>query len=231
MRMRVLALETTDAFGSVALLEHGVCCCEMRLTGSERSTSALAPAIAAALEKQSWRPDDVALLAVARGPGSFTGLRVGITLAKTLAWTLSIPLVGVDTLDVLAEQADVPSGTLHVILDAQRQELFVATFARAHSAERWQRRGANRLVSWAQFLEELQPDAFVTGPALALGIGERVLSAQKSGPSTWRPTAAAVGELGRYAFLAGQRDDPFTLSPAYGRHSYAEEANAQTRSV
>ena len=80
--MRILALETTAITGSVALLEHEQLVHEIVLRDDQRSAQSLAPAIEAALQAVAWPLASIQLMAIAIGPGSFTGLRVGITTAK-----------------------------------------------------------------------------------------------------------------------------------------------------
>jgi len=103
--MKVLAIETTDQAGSVALLDDRRVVAELRLSRQQRSAQSLAPAMRDLLESACWRPADVWLVAVAIGPGSFTGLRVGVTTAKTFAYAVGCDLVGVPTLEVVAAQA------------------------------------------------------------------------------------------------------------------------------
>lgn len=109
---RILALETSSTSGSLALAdESGRLLAQRRLPRRPRVAQTLIPAIDEMFRAAGWRPSDVGLVAVVHGPGSFTGLRVGVTAAKTFAYALRIDLLGVDTLEVLAWQAfrDVPA--------------------------------------------------------------------------------------------------------------------------
>src|SRR5205823_153504 len=80
------------------------------------------------LATANWLPKEVELVAVTVGPGSFTGLRIGVTTAKAFAYAIGAEVVGVNTLDALAAQALPSPSPLWAILDAQRQELFAAKF-------------------------------------------------------------------------------------------------------
>ena len=101
---RILALETTDTAGGVALCEGDKIVASRALDPERRSAQTLAPAIRDVLCGVGWKPSDVAIVAVAVGPGSFTGLRVGLTTAKVFAWSVGARLVAVDSLDAIAEE-------------------------------------------------------------------------------------------------------------------------------
>src|SRR5688572_22548430 len=116
---RLLAIETTTFTGSIALLDEDRIVAEARLPDELRSAQSLAPAIQTLLSHAGWPVNSLNLIAVAQGPGSFTGLRVGVTTAKTLAYALEAEVLGVDTLDVVAAQAQPITGRIHPVMDAQ----------------------------------------------------------------------------------------------------------------
>src|SRR5690554_5899592 len=97
----ILALETATSLGSVALWDErlvGEYTLNIKRTHSER----LMPAVVRILADAGLGPSDLTAVAVSSGPGSFTGLRIGMMTAKTLAWSLNLPLFGIPTLDALA---------------------------------------------------------------------------------------------------------------------------------
>lgn len=100
--MRLLALETSDVSGSVALCEDGVVTAKRFLPTGRRSAQTLSPTIRSILTDSDWRSSDVECVATTIGPGSFTGLRVGVTTGKMFAWAVGANIIGVDTLDALA---------------------------------------------------------------------------------------------------------------------------------
>jgi tRNA threonylcarbamoyladenosine biosynthesis protein TsaB len=109
--VKILSLETTDLSGSVAASDSSKLLLELELNSSQRSAQSLAPAIHSLLQQVGWKPADVELVAVTVGPGSFTGLRVGVTAAKTFAYAVGADVLGIDTLETIAANV---VGTLRV---------------------------------------------------------------------------------------------------------------------
>jgi tRNA threonylcarbamoyladenosine biosynthesis protein TsaB len=220
--VRILALETSALRGTVTVLEDGRVLGQSELT--QRTAQALAPAIVRQLEAVGWRPQDIQLIAVTQGPGSFTGLRVGVTTAKTLAYAVGAELVAVNTLEVIASQApaDVVEGDIWAVLDAQRQQLFAALFRRdSHGVLQIQ--GETRIIDNAHWLAELKPPVAVTGLGLRNLVNLLPTQITIIDDSQWEPQAAAVGQLAYRAYQSGRRDDLWTLTPHYYRQSAAEE--------
>lgn len=241
--MRLLALETSGFSGSVAASDGDQLLGEIRLEPRMRTARGLAPAIRQLLAQVGWRPADLQLIAVTRGPGSFTGLRVGVTTAKTMAYALKIDVIGVDTLAVIASQAptgaptglttnvaeDAPAvaatpARLSVVLDAQRDQLFVADFE-LDASVRWQVASGSRIVDNAEWLARLSGGEApaVSGPGLEklhsrLPAGCRVVDRE-----LWTPWAASVARVAQRDASEGRRDDLWTLAPEYYRPSAAEE--------
>src|SRR5215207_4396837 len=128
--MRILAIETVDKTGSVAALVDGLVQAELELDPTRRSAQTLVPGIAALLNQAGWKPHEVELVAVTTGPGSFTGLRIGVTTAKTFAYATGCQVLGVHSM--LAIGWRVPSDAEHfsALIDAQRNEVFAADMSR-----------------------------------------------------------------------------------------------------
>lgn len=226
--MRILAIETTATAGSLAAARGGTLLAELPLSAHSGSARSLAPGLKQILEQVGWRPRDVELVAVAAGPGSFTGLRVGVTTAKTFAYCVGASVLGVDTLEVIA--AAVPDGVeaLSVGLDAQRGEVVAQCFRRdAHGLLAPQ--GPWALVPGSDWLADLPRGTCVAGPVLrTLGTSapEHVVLLDRQ---YWFPTAAAVAAVALRRYEAGQRDDVWSLLPRYCRRSAAEEKREAMR--
>jgi tRNA threonylcarbamoyladenosine biosynthesis protein TsaB len=220
--MRTLAIETVETTGSVAALEDECVLAERRLDAAQRSAQSLAPGIEALLRDVRWRPTDVQLVSVASGPGSFTGLRIGVTTAKTIAYAVGCPVIGVHTLLAIASQVPANVWQFCAVLDAQRGELFVAQFVRRASGELFGHENTC-IMSRKQWLEELAPGHVVTGPGLTSIFEQLPREVAAVDRALWAATAATIGLVGWQMFGAGHRADVFGLVPAYFRRTAAED--------
>ena len=221
MSLRILALETSTLDASVAVFEDARILGQVAFDRSRRTAQSFAPAIVHQLESVGWRPQDLHLVAVSIGPGSFTGLRVGVTAAKTLAYAVGADVLGIPTLQVVARQAPVRTAGISAVLDAQRQQLFVADFQ--HRDGQLVAGCDTRIVDAASWLEGLSPGTAVTGPGLVRWQDRIPAEVQVIEPSYWTPLAATVGQLAYEQYESGSRQDLWTLNPRYFRSSAAEE--------
>jgi len=224
-RVRGIALETSGLRGSVAALEGERVLAAHELTSRQRSAQSLAPALRDLLAEQKWQPRDVQLVAVTVGPGSFTGLRIGVTTAKTFAYAVGAELVAVDTLEVIALQAPEGWKCLKVALDAGRGQVFTAEFSRDARGE-LTTVAPSDIVEVVDWLAGLRSGDVVTGPMVDKLADELPPSVTAVDPTYRVPTATAVAQLAWRKYLAGQRDDPIQLVPLYLRLSAAEEKQA-----
>jgi tRNA threonylcarbamoyladenosine biosynthesis protein TsaB len=224
--MRIVAIETSGQRGSVATLcgdaEAARLVRQAELPKDQRSAQSLSPALRQLLVDTGWQASSIELVIVAVGPGSFTGLRIGVTTAKTLAYAIGAEMLGVNTLSVLASQAPPSAQALWTVMDAQRGELFVAKFQASRNGVA-EMVGQTAIMGREAWLAELRTGDQVTGPALPrvlplLPQGVRAVSDEE-----WQPTAAAVGRVGWQSYRAGVRDDLWKLLPKYYRLSAAEE--------
>jgi tRNA threonylcarbamoyladenosine biosynthesis protein TsaB len=220
--MRILAIETVGTSGSVAALAAGALAVQHELPSGRRSAQALAPGIAAVLAEVGWRPSEVELVAVATGPGSFTGLRIGVTTAKAFAYAVGCQVIGVHSLAAIAARVEPACAAISVVLDAQRGELFVADYTR-RSDGRLIEDGATRLVEAQSWIEALTPGSTVTGSGLDRWVAQVPAGVQVVERDLWDARAAEVGRLGWQAFQAGERSTPFDLKCEYLRKAAAEE--------
>jgi tRNA threonylcarbamoyladenosine biosynthesis protein TsaB len=219
--VRILALETSSLSGSVAALEDDQLLGQTAFDPDQRTAQSFAPAIRDQLDAVGWRPRDIQLVAVTRGPGSFTGLRVGVTAAKTLAYAVSAHVVGLDTLRVIAWQAKEAADHICAVLNAQRQQVFVARFQ--HIDQEWTTVTPTSIVDNEAFLASLDARVSVTGTGLARLRDRLPDGVHAVDPSLWAPQAATVGILGYHDTQSGRRDDLWKLTPEYFRKSAAEE--------
>jgi tRNA threonylcarbamoyladenosine biosynthesis protein TsaB len=215
--MRVLAVETSTLSGGAALLDGervvGEYTLDVRVTHSER----LMAAIDQLLSDAGWTARDLDGIAVTVGPGSFTGLRVGLSTVKGLALALAIPVAAVPTLDAMA--AMLPYAALPVcpVLDARKREVYASLY-------RWDGLGMRR--QW-EYLA-LAPDELarrLNEPVIVVGDGAEAIDsafARRVEPPRRGPAPAVVGALGRARLARGETVTVADLVPIYLRPSEAE---------
>jgi tRNA threonylcarbamoyladenosine biosynthesis protein TsaB len=134
--MKILAVETATDICGVALSEDNQLVAEYRINQKNVHNEKLVAAIQYLIKDTKWRLEDLNGLAVSIGPGAFTGLRIGITVCKGLAFTLEIPLVGVNTLDALAYQARMWNGQVCSIIKAKQGEVYFALYKKTQEEVR-----------------------------------------------------------------------------------------------
>jgi len=228
--VRTLALETTGKTGSIALFDAGGLVLERPLPTDRRNAQTLAPGIRDLLHAAGWKTSDLQLIAVAVGPGSFTGLRVGVTTAKVLAYAVGAEVLGVNTLAAIAERivaAEIipaDATVLWTALDAYRQQVFAARFDLP--AGQSLPVAETQLLDNEAWLAEIgtsKSPSIVAGPALAK-LSDRLPNNAWAVPrDLWEPSALFVGGVALRDYAAGRRDDVWTLLPRYYRPSAAEE--------
>lgn len=219
----LLAIDTATRYTSIALYgEHNILA-ERTWRTANNQTMELMPAIVSTLAQQEIEPSALTGLAVALGPGSFTGLRVGLSVAKGLAMGLSIPLVGVPTLDILAEAHAHEKLPICAILQAGRRWLGVALYK--VRAGRWSKVEEDRLVLPEQLTPMIERRTLLCGeidPELAQLLQDRLGELAVIVP--------ACRSLRRASFLArlalrkletDEPDDIAAISPIYLRYPKA----------
>src|SRR5262245_37871016 len=131
---RFLILETSGRPGQVAVAEGGTIKASRRLDEARRHGRDLARAVAALLTEQDWKARDLQAVIVSLGPGSYTGLRVGLMSAKTLAYATGCALIGVETFRAIARQTPPEVLDVDVLADAQQDKVYWQRFRRSKGA-------------------------------------------------------------------------------------------------
>jgi tRNA threonylcarbamoyladenosine biosynthesis protein TsaB len=236
----ILAVETSGRMGSVALAQGPKLLAEKQFTGPMRHSAEVFPAIVALLEQFGKKPVDIEQVYISIGPGSFTGLRIAVTLAKTMALANGAKIVAVDTLDCIAANvinpACLPSNAvvegplnaercpplgsnerLATILDAKRGQFFSAVYDKTQSG--WKKILPDSLLTADEFL-----DRFADKPIALMGEGLVYYKDKFANPNIrfldetlWNPSAANVHKLGWHKANLGDFADPLTLTPNYLR--------------
>jgi len=213
---RFLIVETSGRVGQVALARGDTILEARRLDELRRHARDLAPATHDLLTRHGWRARDLDAVIVSRGPGSYTGLRVGLMSAKTLAYATGCAILAVDTFQAIHQNVAQKNQNVDVIADAQQNNIYVQRF------------GPNAqplvivpLETW--LASALEHDVAVTGPGVELFAGRLPAGLTVLPPETAQAQPASLLEIGLARFLRGERDDPFVLEPLYCRPSSAQE--------
>jgi len=139
--MKILAMDTSSLVVSVAVMDNGVLLGEYTLNHSQTHSQKLVPAIKEMLANLELVPADIDLYAVSKGPGSFTGLRIGVVTAKAMAYAFNKPVIGIPTLDVLAHNISFCQHIICPIMDARNNQVYTALY-------RWATTGQERLTEY-----------------------------------------------------------------------------------
>jgi tRNA threonylcarbamoyladenosine biosynthesis protein TsaB len=244
---RALAIETSGRIGSIALVDDaGGVVAEEQFPHGLQHAALIIPIIDRLTRAAAWTPRDIEELYVSAGPGSFTGLRIGITLAKTMALATGAKIVAVPTMRVLGENAAAEASHLVIVLDAKRDQIFTARFERAvlspspgtpgeGRGQGWLEREPAHLDSLSAMLERSPRPVHLLGEGLPhhvkflpTGDASIIVTSEES----WRARASAVAKIGLEIARRGEFADPDRLTPIYVRKPEAEEkweANEQGR--
>jgi tRNA threonylcarbamoyladenosine biosynthesis protein TsaB len=219
---RWLILETSGQVGQVALAHGETLCAQRRLDAARRHARDLAPAVSDLLAEQGWKPRDLTGVIVSRGPGSYTGLRVGIMSAKAMAYATGCAMIGVETFAAIASQTPAAVASLDVIGDAQQEKAYVQRFERI-SAREFRAATPLAIVAWVEWLMKRDASVWVSGPGLHRFRDRLPATCLLVDGECWDPKAEALLRVAQQRFALGERDDPWTLVPLYLRPSSAEE--------
>ena len=214
-----LILETSGRVAKVGLARGGAVVRSMELTDVRRHARDLASTVAELLKAESLAPADLTGVMVSRGPGSYTGLRVGLISAKALAYTTGCNLVAVETFAAIAEQSPAEAQEVWVFADALQNSIYVQGYRRA--AGGWHAADALRIVPFNEWLPHAC-EKWITGPGVAV-YADRVSNQCRLVPEAERePRVESVFAVGK-RLESLSREALFALEPLYLRPSSAEE--------
>jgi tRNA threonylcarbamoyladenosine biosynthesis protein TsaB len=223
--MNFLALDTSTGRAAIGVAgRSGTVYTEMT-DGSQKHGRDLIPSLAKVLARAGLTPREIEVFGVGLGPGSYTGLRVGVTAAKTLAYVTGAAIVGIDSLEAIAWNAPDAALCVSVIADAQRGDVYTAEFTRRAPGEPLACTRSSQIEPMAAWLARLLPGTLVMGPGLdSPRIGEQVPPELLVADSKLNyPEGARLVALAAREFTAGHRENPWLLEPRYLRISSAEE--------
>lgn len=224
--MKILALESSALAASVCLTEDEILVAQFFQNSGLTHSKTLLPMAEQLLDSCGEKLEDVDVIAVAAGPGSFTGLRIGVSGAKGLAWALDKPCAKVSTLEAMAWNLSVCPGELCPVMDARRGQVYNARFS--SNGESITRLTPDRALSLEELAQELKNGA---GPQILVGDGAglcynycrkeglpvRVAPANLRFQSAWGVARAALDQARQGTLLTAEE-----LTPEYHRLSQAE---------
>ncbi|MBA4371614.1 MAG: tRNA (adenosine(37)-N6)-threonylcarbamoyltransferase complex dimerization subunit type 1 TsaB [Thermodesulfovibrio sp.] len=223
--MKILAIETSTILGGIAVADAGRgLIAEARLNVKTTHSERLMTVIGQVMEQSGLRLEEIDLFAVASGPGSFTGLRIGLSTAKGLAYATGKPMVTVPTLEAFAWSFAFSRYPVCIMLDARRDEVYTALF-------RWEgdtfvREIAETSVKPDELLTRLEGTVLFAGEGtlvyrdkIVSALGKRAVFAPAD---RMVPSPASLAVLGLDRAAAGHCTDPFGAAPLYIRRSEAE---------
>lgn len=228
-RLSVLGIDTATWTATVGVVCDGRVLAEAVRAGSRAHVVTIPALTAEVLAQAGLTMRDVRGIGVSIGPGSFTGLRIGLGFAKGIAFAAGVPLVGVSTLEALAVAAGAPAGTtVCAALDARKRECWAALF-RVEAGGTLVRLTDDLAIAATALAERLPDGCFVIGDAAeayadVLGARARLLPF-----AAHHPRGGVVARLAAQRLAEGFPGDPATLEPVYGRPADAETARSASR--
>lgn len=229
--MKILAFESSAKAASTALLSDGLLLAEYTQNSGQTHSRTLMQMAKDMLTSCDLTPQDIGAVAVAAGPGSFTGVRIGVAAAKGFSWGRELPCYGVSTLEAMARGAAITDGVFCCCMDARRAQVYNAVFEKTGSElVRLREDRAISLDDLCEDLQNIEKPIFLVGdgaelcyttllerlPRLTL-LPEHLRQQRASGAAL-----AAWEKIGR-----GERGDAGSLTPNYLRLSQAERARLE----
>jgi len=214
-----VAIDTSTDMASLALVEDSEVLAELSWHCRQNHSTQLLPQLASLLHQAKVNFQSISCIIVAKGPGSFNGLRVGISTAKGLAFSLGIPIVGVSTLEVAAYQHAESGLPICPIFNAGRGEIATAIYQKKHN--KWNQLATEHITTVDTLCPQITTKTIFCGgfiPSIVTELRKRLGQRAIILPSAALfQRASFLAELGQQRIKAGNYDNPATLQPLYLR--------------
>lgn len=224
--MRILAIDTSTTAATCAILDDGNLISEYIIDNKKTHSQKIMPMIKEIFESQDIKIEDIDVFAASVGPGSFTGLRIGIATIKSFGHAFEKPVIGVPTIDALAYNLAGFNGVIVPIIDARRERVYTGIY-------KWdndkivvlREQDVLNIDELLEILEDLNEKIIFNGDAIDLyrnKISEKIKSASFAPNYLCMPKGSSVGYLAYLKAKNNEYEDHFTLTPDYLRKSQAE---------
>ncbi|HEY8048358.1 MAG TPA: tRNA (adenosine(37)-N6)-threonylcarbamoyltransferase complex dimerization subunit type 1 TsaB [Ramlibacter sp.] len=215
--MNLLAFDTSTEALSAAVQKAGALVAEVSATGGAHASASLIPVLQSLLARAGLRVTDLDAIVFGRGPGSFTGLRTACAVAQGFGFAANVPVLGVDTLHAIAEDARARGGATHVValLDARMHEVYAARYA--HDGKAWTRDG--EIVLTRPEALDVPAGWALAGNAFGPYGGQLPSHAPRIEA---QPSAAAMLRIAPHLIAAGRAQDAARAMPVYIRDKVAQ---------
>lgn len=225
--MKIIAIDTSTAVMGIALLDEHKVYSEIITNLKKNHSVRLMPTLDQLLAEVKWDLQEVDFIAVAKGPGSYTGVRIGVTAAKTLAWALNIPVIGVSTLETMAFANHHVTGLVSPILDARRGQVYTGLYQSLKG--QWKNIHHDRIILLSEWLDGLKKEnqrVLFIGDDLSIHKEQIIQTLGKlaefsTSPFNY-PRPSIIGWLAKNKYENGNIDNTFDFAPAYLQLAEAE---------
>lgn len=221
--MKALAIDTSNQIMGVAVIDGTTILGEYITNLSKNHSVRLMPAISNLMKEVGIEPKQLERIIVAHGPGSYTGVRIGVTIAKTLAWTLHIPIIGVSSLEVLARNGQLFNGVVSPLFDARRGQVYTGLYKmKGNQFQSIKEDQIVMLKSWVGELKQQDEKVLFVGNDVPLheAVIKEVLQDQAiiASPSLFNPRPSELAIIG----IEKEPQEVHTFVPNYIRLAEAE---------
>jgi tRNA threonylcarbamoyladenosine biosynthesis protein TsaB len=213
--MKILGIDTTTKFLALGIYDN-TRICEYNLDLDKQHSSLLIITIKRILDALGWQFKDIDYFACGLGPGSFTGIRVGLATIKGLAWSLNKPVVGISTLDILARNVDTNDRPIVPMIDAKRNLIYCSIYKTKNGRQK--RIAPYMLLTEDEFFRKVKPKAIVFADAVDLykeNILRNIKGANILDKDYWYPRGRNIINLAWERIKEKRFSNPFDIRPVY----------------
>ncbi|GEK60242.1 tRNA (adenosine(37)-N6)-threonylcarbamoyltransferase complex dimerization subunit type 1 TsaB [Marinococcus halophilus] len=232
--MKMLAIDTSTHVLGIALADEQKILGEYTTNIRKNHSIRLMPAVESLMKESGTAPGDLEAIAVTTGPGSYTGVRIGVTTAKSMAWALNIPLYPVSTLQMFAQNGLGFPGLVSPLIDARRNQVYTAVFSGETTKNIVERQADDQIIllsEWLGMLDQRQENVLFVGedtdtrrPLIQEQLGSRAVFAD------WAEQTPRPAEIIRVARTIGEPREAHAVVPEYAQLAEAEKNWQKTQS-